>query len=126
MTDDSKVEEGRVAAQRLFGEKQVEYVEQFLHGTSPAFHEYVMECFSTYGRDTLDIRTRSAITIGVVTALGRMQELAMHVRGGLNTGLSEDQIREIVAQVAIYAGVPVAVEAYATVNKVLKKMEQEK
>jgi len=125
MLHKSKLENGRIAAKRLFGEKQAEYAEQFLGETSPAFHEYVMECFSTYDRETLDIKTRSAITIGVLTALGRMQELAMHVRGGLNIGLSEEQIREIVMQVAIYAGVPVAVEAYTTINKVLKKMKQE-
>ena len=125
MSQDSKSEKGRAAAKRLMGEKQVEYVERFLEGTNPAFREFVMECFSTYDREMLDIKTRSAITIGVVTALGRMQELAVHARAGLNIGLSEEQIREIIMQVAIYAGVPVAAEAYTTINKVFKKTEQE-
>ena len=52
----------------------------------------------------------------ILTALGRSQELVMHVGAGLNVGLTEEQIREIFLQVALYAGAPAAIQAYRVAN----------
>ena len=74
---------------------------------------------SVWTRDGLDRRTRSAITLAVLTALGRENEIAMHVRGARTNGLSPEEISEVLLHTAVYAGVPAANAAYAIAQKVL-------
>lgn len=74
---------------------------------------------AVWARDGLDRRTRSAITLAVLTALGREQELALHVRAARRNGLSEAEIGEVLLHTAIYAGVPAANAAYAVAQRVL-------
>ena len=61
----------------------------------------------------LDRRTRSLITVGILAALGRREELAMHLRATRNTGASPEDVAEALLHVAIYAGIPVAHAAFA-------------
>jgi 4-carboxymuconolactone decarboxylase len=63
---------------------------------------------------------RSMITLAMLAALGREEELAMHVRAALRNGLSADQIREVLLQVAVYAGVPAANRAFAVAAEILE------
>ena len=70
-------------------------------------------------RPGLDRRTRSAITLTALTALGRDHELALHVRAALRTGLTEDEIKEVLLHSAIYCGVPAANRAFAIAQEVL-------
>ena len=70
-------------------------------------------------RPGLDRRTRSAITLTALTALGRDHELALHVRAALRNGLTEDEIKEVLLHSAIYCGVPAANRAFAIAQEVL-------
>jgi len=70
-------------------------------------------------RDGLDRRTRSCITLAMLATLGHHEELAMHVRAALRNGLSADEIKEVLLQVAIYAGVPAANAAFAIAQRTL-------
>jgi 4-carboxymuconolactone decarboxylase len=70
-------------------------------------------------RDGLDRRTRSAITLTALTALGHHHELAMHVRAARRNGLTPDEIKEVLLQAAIYCGVPAANRAFAIAQEVL-------
>jgi 4-carboxymuconolactone decarboxylase len=70
-------------------------------------------------RDGLDRRTRSCITLSILAALGHENELAMHVKAALRNGLTRDEIKEVLLQVAIYAGVPAANTAFAVAQRVL-------
>ena len=70
-------------------------------------------------RPGLDRRTRSAITLTALTALGRDHELALHVRAALRNGLTEDEIKEVLLHSAIYCGVPAANRAVAFAQEVL-------
>lgn len=63
-------------------------------------------------RPGLDRRTRSCITIAMLVALGHHDELKLHLRGALNNGLTLDEIKEVLLQSAIYAGVPAANTAF--------------
>jgi 4-carboxymuconolactone decarboxylase len=72
-----------------------------------------------WARDALDRRTRSAVTLAILTALGREHELALHVRGARRNGLSEEEIGEVLLHTAIYAGVPAANAAFAIAQRVL-------
>jgi 3-oxoadipate enol-lactonase/4-carboxymuconolactone decarboxylase len=69
-------------------------------------------------RPGLDRRTRSAITITALVALGHENELAMHIRAALRNGLAPDEIKEILLHSAIYCGVPAANSAFAVATKV--------
>ena len=70
-------------------------------------------------RPGLDRRTRSAITLTALTALGHHHELAMHVRAARRNGLTPDEIKEVLLQAAIYCGVPAANRAFAVAQEVL-------
>jgi 3-oxoadipate enol-lactonase/4-carboxymuconolactone decarboxylase len=74
-------------------------------------------------RPGLDRRTRSAITLAMLTALGRFDELALHVRGAVRNGLTPDEISEILLQSAVYCGVPAARNAFAVAEAVLAEGE---
>ena len=74
---------------------------------------------SVWTRDGLDRRTRSAITLSILTALGREQELAMHLRAARTNGLTAEEIGEVLLHTAVYAGVPAANTAYAIAQRVL-------
>ena len=85
------------------------------------FQEYLAGAAwaDVWGRPGLDRRTRSAITLAVLTALRAEGELAMHVRAALRNGLTRDEIAEVLLHAAIYAGVPAANAAFAIADEVL-------
>ena len=72
-----------------------------------------------WARPGLDRRTRSAITLTALTALGHHEELALHVRAARRNGLTDDEIKEVLLQAAIYCGVPAANRAFAVAQEVL-------
>jgi 4-carboxymuconolactone decarboxylase len=78
---------------------------------------------AVWGRDTLSKRDRSLITICQLAALGHHEELALHLRATANTGLSREDIKEALIQVAVYSGVPAANSAYRVAKKVFKEMD---
>jgi 4-carboxymuconolactone decarboxylase len=86
-----------------------------------AFQEFITRTAwgQVWTRPGLDRRMRSAITLGVLAALGHEQELAMHVRAALRNGLTEAEIGEILLHTGVYAGVPVANTALAIAQRVL-------
>jgi 4-carboxymuconolactone decarboxylase len=72
-----------------------------------------------WSRPGLDRRTRRCVTLAMLAALRCDDELAMHARAALDGGLTTDEIKEVLLQVAIYAGVPAANRAFAVVQGVL-------
>jgi 4-carboxymuconolactone decarboxylase len=74
---------------------------------------------SVWTRPGLDRRTRSAITLTALTALGREGELELHVRGALRNGLSPNEISEILIHTSVYAGVPAANAAFQVAQRVI-------
>jgi len=74
-------------------------------------------------RPGLDHKTRSCITLTALVALGRDEELALHVRAALRTGLTEAELKEVLLHSAIYCGVPAANAAFATAQRVLDEAQ---
>src|SRR4051794_10736137 len=74
---------------------------------------------SVWTREALDRRTRSCITLAVLTALGREDELTLHVRAARRNGLTPEEIGEVLLHTAVYAGVPAANAAFAVAQKIL-------
>jgi 4-carboxymuconolactone decarboxylase len=79
-----------------------------------------------WARPGLDRRTRSCITVALLAALGHHRELAIHLRGALRNGVTPDELREVLLQTAIYAGVPAANSAFAVAQEVLAETAAEK
>lgn len=70
-------------------------------------------------RDGLDLKTRSLITVSMLTALGRAHELKGHIRGALNNGATPEEIREVLLHAAVYCGAPAAVEGFRVAQEVV-------
>jgi len=77
-----------------------------------------------WSRPGLDRRTRSCITLMALLALGRLEELELHVRAALRNGLSQDEIKEVILHGAIYCGVPAANSAFAVAQRVLAEHDE--
>ena len=90
---------------------------------SRPFQEFITR--SAWGeawtREGLDRRTRSCITLAVLTALRAENEIGMHVRAALRNGLTPDEIREVLIHTAVYAGVPSANSAFAIAQRTLQE-----
>lgn len=70
-------------------------------------------------RPGLELKTRSLITVAMLTALGKQHELKAHVRGALNNGATSAEIQEVLLHAAVYCGVPTAVDAFRSAAEVI-------
>jgi len=75
-----------------------------------------------WNRPGLERKTRSFLNLAMITALNRPHELKLHVRGAINNGLTKDEIKEVFLQVAIYCGVPAAIDSFRVASEVFKEM----
>jgi 4-carboxymuconolactone decarboxylase len=75
-------------------------------------------------REGLPPRTRSLLNIVMLTALNRSHELAVHVRGAVQNGVSDEEIQEALLQTAIYVGVPAALESFRVAEKTLRELRE--
>ena len=76
-----------------------------------------------WGDATLDRKTRSILNLGMLTALGRMEEFELHFRGALTNGLSRDELKAVLHQIAMYCGVPAGVSAFRIARRVLAEID---
>ena len=101
-----------------------EHVDRALGRATPftqPFQEYITGAAwgDVWGRPGLDRRTRSAVTLGILTALRAENELPMHVRAARRNGLTKEEISEVLLHAAVYAGVPAANAAFAIAQRTL-------
>jgi 4-carboxymuconolactone decarboxylase len=75
-----------------------------------------------WGREGLDKKTRSIINLAMISALNRPHELKVHVRGAFANGLTKDEIREVLLQVAVYCGIPAGVDSFRIAKEVFAEM----
>ncbi|MCE0765796.1 carboxymuconolactone decarboxylase family protein [Pseudonocardia kujensis] len=78
-----------------------------------------------WDRPGVERKTRSLLNLAILTALNRMHELGVHVRGAINNGCTPEEIQEVLLQTAIYCGVPAALESFRVAERVLKEMADE-
>jgi 4-carboxymuconolactone decarboxylase len=106
-----------------------EHVDGAIEGTTE-FTEDFQDLITRYAwgeiwtRPGLDRRMRSAITLTALIARGHFKELPMHLRAARRNGLSDDEIKEVLLQSAIYCGVPAANHAFAIASEVLAEDEE--
>ena len=122
-----RYEEGMRIRREVLGD---EHVDRAIERTTPdteAFQDLITRYAwgEIWARPGLDRRTRSAIALTALVALGREHELAMHIRGGLRNGLTRQEIGEVLLQSAIYCGVPAANRAFAIFQDVMADEKEE-
>lgn len=106
-----------------------EFVENSL-ATADDFNRPLQELVTEYcwgavwGREELPRKTRSMLNLAMLSALNRPHELKMHIRGALRNGVTREEIREVLLQVAIYCGVPAAVDSFRTARAVFAELDQ--
>ena len=122
MADNDYTEKGRAIQQQLWGERVSAGTPAapFVN-IAPEYAGLVREsCFGMFwARPGLAVRDRSLVTVALLAALGRHDELRAHLAGALNVGLSKEELVEALMHVGVYAGVPAAVSALNTAASVL-------
>jgi 4-carboxymuconolactone decarboxylase len=106
-----------------------EYVNQALANatefTKPLQDLVTEYCWgAVWGRDGLSLKTRSMLNLAMISVLNRPNELRTHVKAALTNGVSRDEIREVLLQVAIYAGVPAAVDSFRIAAEAFADVDQ--
>jgi len=123
MTKD-KFRGGMKVRREVLGDRHVDRAES----NKDAFTEEFQELITRYAwgeiwtRPGLARKTRSCITLAMMVALNREDEFKLHVCAALNNGLTEDEIKEVILQTAIYAGVPAANSAFHWAQDVFKSI----
>jgi 4-carboxymuconolactone decarboxylase len=120
VTDD-RHDAGMRARREVLGDAHVDRATERATDFTREFQALITEYAwgEIWTRPGLDRRTRSCITLTALVANGQLEELAMHVRAARRNGLSEDEIKEVLLQCAIYCGVPAANAAFAVAQRVL-------
>jgi len=126
-THSDSYERGIEIRRAVLGDKHVDrslaQVSEFSRPVQELVTEY---CWGViWNRGGLERKTRSLLNLAMLTALNRSHELAVHVRGAINNGVTAAEVQETLLQAAVYAGAPAALESFRVAEKVLREMEQD-
>jgi 4-carboxymuconolactone decarboxylase len=121
MDDQHRRDLGMTTRRAVLGDAHVDRATAATTGFTADFQDLITRYAwgEIWSRPGLDRRTRSCITLAMLAALSHDEELAMHVRTALDNGLSADDIKEVLLQVAVYAGVPAANRAFRVAQRAL-------
>jgi len=124
MTDD-RYKRGMEIRKSVLGEVHVERAEANKTDFDADFQRFITETAwgSVWVRPGLEIKTRQLLAMAMLAALGKHEELALHVRATRNTGVTREEIKEALLQVAVYAGIPAANSAFAVAKRVYAEMD---
>ena len=123
MREDETIRNGVQVRREMFGtevtDNQIAQANQFTRPMQDVVSRY---CFGeTWTRDGLSRRARSMVTLGVLCAMGRPEELKVHVAGALSNGVTALEIREVLLHAMVYCGVPLGVDAVRNAAEVLAR-----
>lgn len=118
---DQQFEDGLQMRKKVMGEDFVEKAFANADDFTMPLQEFISRNAwgTVWCRDGLELKTRSLITVAMLTALGRSHELKGHIRGALNNGATPEEIREVLLHAAIYCGAPAAVEGFRVAQEVI-------
>jgi 4-carboxymuconolactone decarboxylase len=124
---DSTYEAGMAVRRRVLGDAHVDRATQNATEFDAEFQEMITRHAwgDIWTRPGLDFRARSLITIAILATLGREEELKLHLRATRNTGASRDDVKELLMQLAVYAGVPAANAAVRIAKQVFEEIAKE-
>jgi 4-carboxymuconolactone decarboxylase len=112
---------GMTVRREVLGDAHVDRATAAADEFTSDFQEFITRYAwgSVWTRPELDRRTRSCITVAMLASLGHHNELELHVRAALRNGVTKEELREVLLQVAVYAGVPAANTAFAIARRTI-------
>jgi 4-carboxymuconolactone decarboxylase len=117
---------GEAVRRKVLGDDYVDRALGNADDFSRPFQDVLNEyCWGTAWTDgSLDLKQRSLLNLGMLAALNRMHEFGIHVRGAIRNGMSDDELRAALVQIAVYCGIPAGVEAFRVAGIVRAEMRQ--
>ncbi|MGY3236201.1 4-carboxymuconolactone decarboxylase [Bradyrhizobium sp. USDA 4448] len=118
-------DKGLEVRKAVLGEAYVNNALKNVDDFNRPFQEMLNEyCWGTvWGREELPRKTRSMLNIAMIAILNRQHEFRAHLKGALTNGVTRDEIREILMQVAIYGGMPAAVDSFRIAREVFAEID---
>jgi len=122
---DERFEQGMKVRREVLGDHHIDRAEANKTAFDADFQRFITEMAwgSVWTRPGLERKTRHLLTIAMLAALGKENELAIHIRATAYTGVTPDELKELLLQVAVYAGVPAANSAFAVAKKVYAELK---
>ncbi|HTD38833.1 MAG TPA: 4-carboxymuconolactone decarboxylase [Candidatus Limnocylindrales bacterium] len=124
---DERYDRGMLVRRAVLGEEHVDRTQASTTEFTRDYQELITRYAwgEIWNRPGLDRKIRSMLVIAMTASLGRLEELKLHVRGARNTGVTRDEVKEVLLQVAVYAGVPAANSAFAAAAAVYREIDEE-
>ena len=123
LPDTKKFNDGLKTRKEVLGEdyvnKSLSNADDFTMDIQKLATEYCWD--EIWNRPGLDRRSRSLLNLGMIAAMNKPQELKAHIKGAIKNGITIDELKEVFLQVAIYCGLPVALENFRLAQEVLKE-----
>lgn len=126
MTDETLFERGLKVRKEVLGEdyvnKSIAGADEFTRTMAEWSTEYCWGALWT--RPGLDRRSRSIANLSMISALNRPHELKLHVKAAVKNGLTRDEIKEVLLQVAVYAGVPAGIDSFRIAREAFRELDE--
>lgn len=121
--DKKLMDDGLAARRAVLGDEYVDRAMKNADAFNKPFQEIVSEyCWGLCWTDkTLSRRERSILNLGMIAALGKMHEFELHLRGARRNGLTDEEIRAVLIQIAVYCGIPVGVDCFRAAKQVMSE-----
>ena len=121
--DQTTYERGLAKRRKVLGD---EYVDRALNNVDDFNRDFqrilTQYCWGeAWGDETLTPRERSILNLGMIAALGKMEEFQSHFRGALRNGLTPNELRAVLTQIAIYCGIPVGVDCFRVAKPIIEQ-----
>ena len=118
-------EPGPEVMARFVGPENVERGREYLERLDPELHRYIVDFVygEVYAGDVLDPKTRALCTVAMLASLDQQLQLGVYVQAARRQGATEEELREVLRQVAVYAGFPNAWNGLATMKAALERFE---
>ena len=123
MTDEERYEAGMKVRRAVLGDEHVDRSLTHRNAMNSEFQDLITRYAwgEIWTRETLPRHTRSLLTIAMMVALNRGEELALHLRAAKNNGVTRDEIKEVLMQTAVYCGVPAANSAFHLADRIFRE-----
>jgi 4-carboxymuconolactone decarboxylase len=119
-------EQGMAVRKAVLGADHVARADANKTDLDADFQQFITEHAwgAVWTRPGLERKTRHMLTIAILAALGKSDELALHVRASRNTGITQTELKETFMQLAVYAGVPAANHAFAVAKRIFEELDK--
>ena len=126
--DKDTYDRGLAMRRKVLGEEYVDRALKNVDDFNRDFQRIVTQyCWGeAWGDNTLTPRERSILNLGMIAALGKMEEFQTHFRGALVNGLTPNELRAVLTQIAIYCGIPVGVDCFRHARPIIAEHQKKK